>query len=86
MELSKPLDEVGVVGLLTWLEFGDSFWSFVRIFFRNPSVGMRRVADRRWLRCESTTMTMPKPYASGSEVNRSCGMTERQKISVLIHF
>lgn len=45
IEVSKPLEEVGVIGLVTWLDVGESFCSFVRIFFRNPSVGIGR--DRR---------------------------------------
>ena len=42
---SKPL-EVGVVGLVTWLEVGEDFCSFDRIFFRKPSVGMKRSKGR----------------------------------------
>ncbi len=53
--MSKPLEVVGVIGLVTglevegvivlvtWLEFGDSLGtgdSFVRFFLRNPSVGI----------------------------------------------
>lgn len=47
MELSKPREEVGVIGLLGWLEaeVGEvgSFWpgdSLVRFFLRNPNVGI----------------------------------------------
>lgn len=42
--LSKPLDEVGVIGLVTWLEEGEFFCSLDRIFFRNPRVGIGRAA------------------------------------------
>lgn len=41
----KPL-EVGVVGLVTWLEDGEGFCSFDRIFFRKPSAGMKRSQGR----------------------------------------
>jgi hypothetical protein len=41
--LSKPLELVGVIGLVAWLEDGESLDpddSFVLFFLRNPSVGI----------------------------------------------
>jgi len=49
IELSKPREVVGVIGLPGWLEVevgeARSFWfcpgdSLVRFFFRNPNVGI----------------------------------------------
>ena len=43
IELSKVLEVVGVIGLVAWLEEGESLGpddSFVRFFLRNPSVGI----------------------------------------------
>jgi hypothetical protein len=39
---SKPLEEVGVIGLAMGLDDGESLCSFDRIFFRKPSVGIER--------------------------------------------
>ena len=39
---SKPREEVGVIGLVMGLDVAESLWSFDRIFFRKPSVGIER--------------------------------------------
>jgi len=72
MELWKSLDDVGVIGLVGWLELSESFAdeSFVRFFFRNPSdcfiCGFRQRSFSRRARLGKSVKSMSCYERSGS--------------------
>jgi hypothetical protein len=77
---SKPLDVVGVIGLVGWLEVSDSFCaddSFVRFFFRNPSVCFicRQLLVLLSSRYDSTGS---KPQCQRPMVNGFCRTAKRE--------
>lgn len=82
--LSKPLEEVGVMGLVMGLEDGESLCSFDRIFFRKPRVGIERApgGDRGPL-LSKLGSTNSKPVVNSALLTREdeCRLSRGQRTS-----